>query len=151
MRKFLTMTIAGAVVVSAFVGSPALAGNKTGRRTVEAPYTGAVIGAEATDGGFCLSAEFGCIDFMWLRGERSVTLEIQDATGLPVYGAVGQWVQGPDNLYVEELRYFCGKTTPPYKIDPKRGELAVFIFEGGPLPECPGVATSGRVVATFAR
>lgn len=152
MRKLLTMTLAGAVLTSALLGAPALAGKNTKRRVAEAPYTGAVLGTESTDGGYCLtSPNIGCMDFTWLRGERSVVLEIRDATGLPVYGAVGQWIQGPDNNYTSDMVYFCGKTTPPFKIDPKKGDLAVFLYDAGPLPECPGVATSGKVVATFSR
>ena len=87
-----------------------------------------------------------------MRLYRGASVSVQDFSGFPVYAAVGQWVLTGPNLFIREkdFVFFCGKTTRPFRIDPKKGDLAAFIFDAsGPVPGCPGLGTAGDVVATF--
>lgn len=136
----------------ALLTSPVHAAHQ-GRTAVE-PYYGPMIGTVSTPG-FCSSQNHsGCIKFPRHPGERAVSFSVQYISRLPVYAAVGQWVlTGPDPYIREkDMVFFCGQTTRPFRIDPKKGDLMVFIFDAsGPVPGCPGLGTAGDVVATFSR
>ena len=138
------------VFAPALLASPVHAAHQ-GRTAVE-PYYGPWIGTASTQG-FCSSEDhLGCINFTRERGERGVSFSVQDISGFPVYAAVGQWVLTGPNPFISEkdFVFFCGQTTRPFRIDPKKGDLTVFIFDAsGPVPGCPGLGTAGDVVATF--
>ena len=152
MRKIFGCFLMVSVVVAGLGGSPVQAKKKGVRRVEVRHYDGPMIGTASTY--YTCMYEYGCVDFSTYGGERSVTFNIKDAAGLPVYAQVGQWVVAAPNNYIddEDMVSFCGKTTRPFRIDPKKGDLTVFIWEaGGPVPACPGVATAGDVTATFTK
>lgn len=83
---------------------------------------------------------------------------IHDSLGLPfVYASVIQDTNGDGNyLAVDDYAvHFCGETQDPIKL--QRGKpVSVWVWQGGglssgPLPVCPGVATSGLIDAYFIR
>ena len=152
MRKIFGCFLMVSVVVAGFGGSPVKAKKKDARRVVVSHYNGPAIGTPSTY--YACVPSFGCVDFSPYRGERSVSFDIQDAAGLPVYAQVGQWVLAEPNNYIadKDMMSFCGKTTRPFRIDPKKGDLVVYIWgASGPVPDCPGVATFGDVTATFTK
>ena len=77
--------------------------------------------------------------------ERFVSISVEDATGLPISGEIGQNL---DSDASPEISYmFCGATEKPVKINPNV-EVFVYLYEGtcGTDPSLP---TSGEVVAEF--
>lgn len=75
-----------------------------------------------------------------------MTLELQDATGLPASAGWGQDDNGDGQV---EVTFICGGIEEPVSILPGV-PVTVFIFPGPCLePMGPGFATTGDVVATF--
>ena len=73
--------------------------------------------------------------------ERSVAIEVADASGMPVSGTISQ---GEDDLLE-----FCGSTPKPVTIAPYE-RVDVYLFSG-PCDGTPTVTTKGTVTATFTR
>lgn len=137
-------------------GSPVHAKNSGAGRSAMEHYNGRVIGVHSGPYYACVpDDQLGCVEFSRRRGERAVSFEVVDTSDLPVYAQVGQWALAEDGTkYIDdrELISFCGKTTRPFKIDPKKGDLIVLIWEGpNPITNCPGLASAGDVFATFNR
>lgn len=140
MRKRLPAAFAAALLAMAAFSSPA--GSVEARiHTLE--YVG---------GGIAISPErstvvrvgegIGAVVF---RGgpERFVSVEIEDAHGLPVTGIVIQ----PDD---DEGTHICGATDEPLKIRPFE-KVTVFLMNGVCGDAGASVATTGTVTATFTK
>lgn len=91
----------------------------------------------------------GCVSF----GAPAATLvyatvEVTDASGLPVPGNISQPDQpAVGNVQPEtEKGTFCGKTAEPILIDPS---YSVDVWIGTQDPTCAGTATTGTVKITF--
>ena len=139
-------SIAAAVVLVVSLGAlaPVSSAKKPKRvtRTAESLYDAPAIGSGA---GICPNATNSCARFPTGVGEKFLTLEITDSTGLPVYATVGQDLDG--DTFTDQSTIVCGKTTDPIAIEPGI-EVVVFPWAVG-RTTCPGVATSGKVKATF--
>lgn len=155
VRRVLGCFVMASLVLAGAGGSPAHAKNLDAGRVAVESYNGPVIGTQSGPYYACSSEHrLGCVNFTWRRGERTVSFEIQDTSGLPVYAQVGQWVLSEDTRYIRDrdMVSFCGKTTRPFRIDPKKGDLTIFIWDAeGPVPDCPGAGSAGDVVATFTK
>jgi hypothetical protein len=129
------------------------------KRTASQEYTVPAFG-QADIGGFCpgepAPAELdGCASFRTKGKDKYVKVVIKDASGTPVTGTLSHPDQNGDG-FVESLGSFCGKSR---KVAIQPGaELIVFPYAigstgatsgfGGP-EECHGVATQGKIKATF--
>lgn len=81
--------------------------------------------------------------------ERKVSVEVTDATGLPVSGEVKQ--RGGDGIALDgddTSVPFCGATEAPVKVRPNE-PVYVFLYAGPCLDGTAAAATTGEVVATF--
>ena len=135
-----------AVVLGLVAGSlaaPATAGQKKKKakvikkveRVVESVYEAPAIGSGT---GACLHATNSCNRMGVALDERYVRIEIKDATGTKVRFSIQQ-----DGKMIGS---FCGSTgDDPVEVAPG-GELFIFPWTAG---TCPGVATQGKVMATF--
>lgn len=138
-----------AVLTSLAVSSGANAGQQQGARTTEAPYQTPVAGVAlmpiATRAYYynCLDGT-GCALITVQHGERRVSLEIDDASGLPVFGEI---YLTPGFNQVGE---FCGKTQRPINVSGAH-EVLVHVASGACPDGTPSVATHGVVRATFTR
>jgi hypothetical protein len=91
----------------------------------------------------------GCATIGVAANERFVKIEIEDASGLPVYATAGQDLDG-DQL-ADKSFSFCGTTgEEPMEIEPGF-EINIFISAGpGVRKVCPGAATGpGKAIATL--
>lgn len=73
--------------------------------------------------------------------ERFVSIEIEDAHGLPVTGVVEQ---------DDDATHVCGATRKPLRIRPYEN-VTVFLMNGACGGSSVSVATTGTVTATFTR
>jgi hypothetical protein len=81
--------------------------------------------------------------------ERKVSVEVVDATGLPVSAEVKQ--RGGDGIALDSDDTsvpFCGATEKPVKVLPNE-PVYVFLYAGPCEDGTPAAATTGEVVATF--
>ncbi|MGH2735819.1 MAG: hypothetical protein ACRDKZ_09585 [Actinomycetota bacterium] len=114
-------------------------------RTQEWEYQAPAFGSGT---GVCLRPTNSCADFVPVKGEKFMTVEITDATGVPVYFSVAQDTD-PDAVGSEkDLGEFCGKTEKPIKRFATGAQITVFPWSVG-SSDCPGIATQGVVTATF--
>ncbi|MDQ4025383.1 MAG: hypothetical protein M3217_07825 [Actinomycetota bacterium] len=147
MRFRWPAVAAAAAVIAVALVAPA---NGAPRRVhmEEFPYQTPAIGAHAELAyGWYYDCEMqvGCAIVPSAARNRWVDLEIQDATGTTVYGAVYSMPGG--NHY----RDFCGSTDEPIYV--RKGiELLVHVIPGVcPGTTTPSTPTRGTVVATFSR
>ena len=136
--------LAASLAVGAFAG-PGSAGRRKVRKA-RAVYESPAIGAgDAT--GTCVGAN-GCVTFGVGPKETSLSLEIEDSLGLPVYATVGQDLN-PDDQFYDVLGKICGKTEKPFVIEPGI-PINIWLWPlPGLNPPCAGAASSGTVTATF--
>ena len=113
-------------------------------RVVTTEYQAPAIGSGT---GVCLRPTNSCGDIAVGLGEKYVKVEIEDATGLPVYFNLGQDTD-PEALGTEtSYGSFCGTTgDEPIQIQPG---FALVVFPWLLGPTCPSVATQGAVTATL--
>lgn len=139
MRKRLPVAVAlAALTVGLLRGGPV--GSAEARiHTLEYVGGGVTIGPTRTTA-VRAGDGIGAVEF---RGgpERFVSIEIEDAHGLPVTGVV---VQPGD----DEGRHVCGATHKPLKIRPYE-KVTVFLMNGVCGAAGASVATTGTVTATF--
>ena len=124
-------------------------------RTAVATYESPALGLLGQGGfGQCDGEDgVGCVLFFTRPNEHSVTVSIKDSSGQPVYAAVVQNKGNPGGYGLQqgtEKGAFCGKTKNPIAITGGQ-RVAIYLYEGPGPDGCPGVATQGRVKATFAR
>jgi hypothetical protein len=156
MRRLLTTVLMGSLILGAILAPGAGATKKVVKRGAKHTYQVPAIG-QADVGGFCPddAAVESCARFPTKRRERFVKVKITDASGTPVTGTLSH-PDSNDDGFVESLGYFCGKSK---KVAIQGGqELIVFPYMvgssgalerlGGP-EQCPGVATTGTIKATF--
>lgn len=148
-RTLVTLLIFGLVAGSLAV--PAEAGKKKkkkqSKRVVEVKYEAPAIGVGAPLGtGVCFRPTNSCGDIPVGADETLATVEITDATGLPVSFSLGQDTN-PDELGTEkDLGEFCGKTEKPVKLEPG---FPIIVFPWAVGPACASIATQGTVKATL--
>jgi hypothetical protein len=83
----------------------------------------------------------GCVRFTPKRGDRFVSVEIDDQVGELAYFWIGQ--------REEDLREYCGPMNEPLRIQPGL-DIMVFLIEGTCRGSTsPSVVTQGTVSATF--
>jgi hypothetical protein len=156
-RRLALGSIVALLVVATGPGSGAVGAPKK-VRIVEQPYARGVLGVAVHDplegytaAGYCYSpdplvptGDEGCARFAIRRGDRSVSLAIEDTTGLPVLGMIVSEAG-------EVAGFFCGSTEDPVALPPGR-HMWVWVVQG----TCPGtyqpsIPTAGTVVAEFHR
>lgn len=88
--------------------------------------------------------ETSCLQFDLKPKDRYISLEIEDASGHPIYGIV--WDDSN-----ESLRSFCGKTKRPIP-SPGGDFIFVEVVAANTSEGCyPSTVTEGTVTATFTR
>lgn len=150
MRNMLAVLLGATLVVGVLGASGADAGKrkkKPRQRTVEVPYSQPAVGTAGI--GVCFQGS-SCVFVEPLPGERSVSVEISDELGLPVYASVIQDTSGDGNYLATDdaTTHICGETAEPIEIEPQTVTVWVWPGPGAP-PPCPGVASSGTVKLTF--
>ena len=118
-------------------------------RSAEGTYANPVAGIAGV--GYTCAAG-GCVDFPVQDTEAYASIELVDASGLPVAGAIAQDVDG-DGIG-DIFASVCGKTESPIAITPGL-PLTVAVGAGVvvdvdvPPGACPSAATSGTIKVVF--
>jgi hypothetical protein len=156
MRKTITTILALGLVAGALLAPTSVEAKKRKpyKRVATYDYTVPAFG-QADVGGTCPNAASGCASFATTAKDKFVVVKIEDASGTPVSGTLSHPDTNGDSL-VEPLGSFCGQSE---KVAIQPGaELIVFPYMigstgateslGGPA-QCLGVATQGKITATF--
>lgn len=140
-----------AIVIGLVAGSlaaPAVAKKKKAKkveRVVELTYDLGATGVGTPLGtGVCFRPTNSCGDIPVGSTEKFISVEIKDATGLPVSFSLTQDTD-PDSFGSEsDLGDFCGKTDEPIAVEPG---FNVIVFPWTLGPGCGSAATTGTVTA----
>lgn len=151
MKKSIISLLVLGLIFGSLVGSAEAKKKKTKKPvkveqsgTYQTPTLVILGGCAQTDG-------VGCVEFAAPASNLVyVTVNITDATGLPVSASIQQET-GVNEAGVPQdalVSAFCGKTPSPVAIDPT---LAVHVWvDDIPNPDCaPAAATNGKVDVTF--
>ncbi len=141
MNRRLTAAFALIAVVVGLAGD-ALAG---GRRRVEEPYGAVVVTGSSIYISIGGNERFR---FRTRPTERHVTVELDDVSGLPVAGTVGQDLDR-NSVIDDGATEFCGATERPVPI---KGGSNVLVEIHSFDQDCngrPALPTSGTLIATF--
>ena len=156
MKKTLSIVLMGLLVAGAFAAAPASAKKKKPKKPVRveraleytyqtaSPGISGVVGACMTVLGVEGSA---CQDFPTMANESFVKVVVEDATGQPTNFDIAQDVDGPDVPGLNIIASGCGETAEAIPIEPGLAVRVSVTALGG--PDCPGVATTGKVKATL--
>ena len=79
------------------------------------------------------------------QGEKFISLELTDDSGLPVFFSINQDLDGDGTLYEHENGTACGATEEPVALEPN-ASITVFI-QSGTCGTGPGLATGGSFKA----
>ena len=146
MRRMLLPVLILALVSGSLVG-PAAEAKRSRSRKATATYGPGSVGAGDV-GGYCLPA---CASFATTKRERSIQVNVADASGQPVAFKVSQDLD--DDGVGDIFNGFCGKSP---KVPITGGAtVEVFVWVVGSTgvtdaaESCPAVATTGEIVATF--
>lgn len=153
MKKSVILVLVLGLIAGSFA-APAMAKKKKKKkparveRVVETAYELGALGVgEPLGTGACLAATNSCGRAATGPDEKFVTVEITDATGLPVSFSLGQDTDPAELGTEHDLGEFCGTTgDEPIEIVPG-AEILVFPWTVGPA--CASVATSGTVAFTI--
>lgn len=88
------------------------------------------------------------VDFTPRPGERFIRIVLEDRSGQPARGTVGQDLDGDG---VQDVTHdFCGQTTAPVRF--RAGTDLTVLAQDGPCEDgTPAVTTFGTITATFTR
>lgn len=138
--RFTVLMLVASLLLAA-LALPAQARVSGKSRTASGTYAAASIMAYN-----CAETEgLGCVRFTPKAGERFIHVEVQDATGMPVYAYVNQDANGDGYSDIDGA--ICGRTRYPLRIVP---HVPVHVFVLPSYSFCPGaVATRGTVEATL--
>ena len=143
MRKFSIMAITIALVLGAILAPVAGAARKAKKvkttRTETADYTTSGSAAAPIGVATVCAQSQGCLTFVAQSKEEYVTFTVTDATGTPAPFLV--------SLDGATTSTYCGATDRPVWLN-RATEIEVLIATVA-VPDCPGVATSGSLSATF--
>lgn len=143
------VVVAAVAALSLSTAEPADAGKKKKRveRTEERAYVLAT-GVRGAADSPCAGEPVGCAVFPIEAGEKFVSLDIADASGMPLWASVYiyGYTDGSDSH-----EHVCGATETPLVLGPDLDELVVVTTQttGGATNPCTGPATAGTVTATF--
>lgn len=144
MKRYLVVLLALTMIVTA-MGS-AQAGKKKAPKKVTREETAEYFAPAYFSWNPTGAHNIGGVSFPTGLGENFVSVEIEDATGMPVSAAVGQDPEGDGTVTTTD---FCTSTEEPLPIEPGL-EVVVFVFVGPcTAPPGPAFATQGTVTATF--
>jgi hypothetical protein len=151
MRKRSVFVLLVGVLVAGVAWSQ-MAEAKGPGRVENASYATPAIGVAGNGGGACSSQNgYGCVELFTTKTDKHVTISITDQSGVPVYATWGQETAPAGGYQPQQITTkgdFCGKTPKPVTITGGQ-RLVVYIWEGAGPSGCAGVATQGRVRATF--
>lgn len=140
MLRKISATAAIALALSMYIAGPASGAPRTEELPYEMPAQGAytpIVWAWAFD---CFEAR-GCVVIQVNNKERFLSLEIEDATGLPVYAQLRDpYRDGP-------IAHIYGQTEKPIRVYPSL--LALHILPGLSPSLEPSAPTTGVVHATY--
>ncbi|MDQ3957140.1 MAG: hypothetical protein M3273_02340 [Actinomycetota bacterium] len=148
MKRALVLLLV--CVLVACLAATASAGKRPKRttRTAEDVYV-VSLGTEPGPSPFWIGSPVGnitAVEFPLGAGERYVSVELADDSGLPVVGTIGADLDGtPQTL--ETVATFCSATPEPVELPPVAAIRVV--AKSGMCDGEPGVATSGTITATF--
>ena len=150
-RSLVLMMIIGMIfgsIATAEAGKKARKPKKVERK-VELDYqtpspgisgvVGACMAVLGVDGTACIDVPIG-------GDEAFVSVSVTDSTGQPTNFDLAQ-DSNADNPGLEILASGCGETTEPIAVTPGLAVRVSVTAIGG--PDCPGVATTGSISATF--
>ena len=150
MKRTLLVLLVLGLVGSLLIAPAASAKKKPKTRTYEGTYTCPCGFQVAGQGpGWRLGSGEGGFQIAVAPGEKKISLEITDDSGLPVYFSITQDVDGDGTLYEHTVVEGCGKTTDPGVLEPG-APITVFVYSG----QCDtgvAVATGGTFKATLGR
>lgn len=153
MKNRIAVAVSLALLLGAVASPTALAGKKGKKNkkvTREATGEYAVsLGTTHAPSPFWIGSPIGnvtSVQFPVGVGERYVTVEIEDASGLPAGGTITADTDG-DPTIQEVVANFCGKTEEPVKIP--SGPIQVAVKSGVCEDGTTVLATSGTVAVTF--
>ena len=134
-------TIPAAIALSCVVGAPALAAPQGHTEKVGYTAPGSAEGRNATVN--VVGHHYGFAQVSSRKSDRSVRLNLTDASGLPVSFDVAQW--SGDRNY--DLGSYCS-TTPKLRL-PKPGNYVVVYLNAGACGDEQSVPTTGTITASF--
>ncbi len=147
IRAMFVMVVAASVAFMSIIET-ATATRNVKPRTAESPYRTPVLGTAIGSGNkayyFDCLKQIGCTILPVKPKDRYVELEIGDAAGGPVYGAIYAMPGG------DFIGDFCGATERPLYVQGVK-ELLVHVISGTCPNESISIATTGVVRATFTR
>jgi hypothetical protein len=154
-RRWLSVSAVAVCLAAAF--GPAAGARTRPPREMSLPYAGPAYGASistpvpsSTVAGYCdpgipQPPSKGCVRFPVQRGDRFVSLRIDDVTTLPVLGVAV-------DSHGRVLGLFCGATERPLQLPPDSAHVDVWAVAGNcPSVAQPSVPTTGTITATFTR
>lgn len=151
MRKALVIAVTVGMLGALLVASPtALAAKKKKGRVFEGTYTCPCGFQVAGQGpGWRLGSGEGGFQVPVMSGESTISLEITDDSGTPVYFSITQDVDGDGTIYEYTVVEGCGKTEEPGVLEPG-APITVFVYSGT-CGTGAGVATGGTFKATLSK
>lgn len=147
MKKSILVALVIGLIAGAMVAPDAMAAKKKAKpRVLEGTYT-CPCGFQVKGVGpaWRLGTGEGGFDVGVLPGEKFMSLELTDDSGLPVFFEIAQDVDGDGTIFEHANGSACGKTTEPVPLE-EGAPITVFVQSG----ECsggPGVATGGTFKA----
>ena len=84
-----------------------------------------------------------------LASEKTMSLELTDDSGTPVYFEIAQDVDGDGTIYEHAAGSGCGKTSEPVPLAP--GAPVIVFVQSGTCDVGAGMATGGTFKATLSR
>ena len=131
-KSIVVLLILG--LAAAFAAAPAQAKKKAKPRVVEIPYQLGGIGAStpAYTGGVCFvdpTMPASCKEVPLMKGEKTIKVEILDATGTSVPGSINQGDidgDGFNDIYGQ----FCGSTPEPLELQDEFAPVQFSMYAG---------------------
>ena len=149
MKKLIVTSVMIGLLAGALVG-PAEAGKKKKPKTrvAEGTYDNPAVGVPGVVG---TSNAGGAFEFGTLSNERTISITIDDdAGGTPTFTMSQN--SDPSDASYEIMGTWCGETPEPVAIEPGLPvRVSVYATPGPEQPTCISRASSGTIVATFAK
>lgn len=149
MKRSILVALVIGLIAGAMVAPDAMAAKKKSKpRVMEGTYA-CPCGVQVKGVGpaFRLGTGEGGFEVGVLPGEKFISLELTDDSGLPVFFQISQDVDGDGTLYEHGVGTACGKTSEALPLEP--GAPIVVFVQSGECDSGPGLATGGSFKATL--
>ena len=149
MKRTIAVGMAASLLLLGAVSAPAGARKKAKPRKYELTYTEPAVGTAGV--GVCTQGASCLFYGSRAKGEKFVSVEIEDDLGTPVYASFIQDTNEDGNfLRSDDLTVdLCGATAEPIEVEPSKA-ISVWVWRTpGASPPCPSTASAGKATATF--